>query len=306
MELKQLAYFKCAAEYEHMTKAATRLGVAQPFLSKTIAALEEELGVELFDHVGRGIRLNQNGDFFYKRISEILKSLDSTCDELKKMSHDSGKTVEIASNMGLYISWLLSYFRKQAPDIHITYSTVGRDQLVEMARNKTVDFVLSSPLLEVADLETRLLMNEECPIIYPPGHWLAKADHVRLRDLAGETFVGLKKGYSLREESDRFFAVAGIEPRYAVEVSDHRIMWELVKSGCGLAFSSFTTLITDPVLRENYKVVNDPPCYGTVGLSYRKDKKQDDIFDQFTGMTTQFFKGLKRDSQLSKEGRKLR
>lgn len=303
MELKQLTYFKCVAEYEHMTKAANRLGVAQPFLSKTIAGLEEELGVELFDHVGRSIRLNQNGTFFYERVSDILSSLDNTCEELKKMVRDTGKNVEIASNMGLYISWLLSYFRQQAPDIHITYSTVGWNQLVEMARNKTVDFVLSSPVLEVADLETQFLLNEECPIIYPPGHWLARADHVRLKDLAGETFVGLKKGYSLREVSDRFFAEAGIKPKYAVEVSDHRIMWELVKSGCGLAFSSFTTLLTDPVLRENYKVINDPPCYGTVGLSYRKDKKQDDIFDQFTGMTTQFFKGLKRDAQLSKRAK---
>lgn len=67
-----------------MTKAANRLGVAQPFLSKTIAALEDELGVELFDHVGRSIQLNSNGRFFYQRVSELLDSLDNTCRELKK------------------------------------------------------------------------------------------------------------------------------------------------------------------------------------------------------------------------------
>lgn len=300
-ELKQLMYFKCVAEYEHMTKAATRLGIAQPFLSKTIAALEEELGVGLFDHVGRSIQLNQNGDFFYKRISELLDSLDTTCQELKKMaSYAENSAIEIASNVGLYIPGLLAYFRKYAPDIHITYSTVENGQLVEMLRTKAVDFILCSPCLEGhSDLESQLLQNEECPLIYPPGHWLSRAANVRLQDLKNEPFVGVKKGYGIRDTSDRFFAAVGMTPKYAIETSDTRVVWELVKSGCGLAFTSFTTLVTDPVLRENYMTLAEPPCYGTVGLSYRKDHKRDHMFEQFTAMSSQYFKELRRDALLS-------
>ena len=76
MELKQLVYFKRLAECQHMTRAAERLGVTQPFLSRVITSMEKELGVSLFDHVGRGIRLNKNGEYFYKQVSEILKSTE--------------------------------------------------------------------------------------------------------------------------------------------------------------------------------------------------------------------------------------
>lgn len=301
MELKQLAYFRCVANCEHMTKAATQLGVAQPFLSKTIAALEDELGVELFDHVGRGIRLNSNGDFFYKRVSELLDSLENTCQELKKMaSYAEQGAIEIASNTGLYIPGLLSYFRKYAPDIHITYSTAERAQLIDMLRRKTVDFVICSPCIEGPnDLESQLILTEECPLIHPPGHWVSRASRLRLQDLKNEPFVGVKKGYGIRDTSDGFFAAAGMTPKYAIETSDTRVVWELVKSGCGLAFTSFTTLVTDPVLRENYVALAEPPCYGTVGLTYRKDRERDHTFALFTEMTAQYFKHRKKDAQIS-------
>ena len=303
MELKQLLYFKCVAEYEHMTKAALRLGMAQPFLSKTIAALEDELGVELFDHVGRGIQLNQNGNFFYKRISELLTNLDNTCDELRKMDQyrDSG-TIEFASNTPLYIPGLLSHFRKYAPDIHITYSAAGHDQLLEMLRDKRVDFILCSPCISGApELETQFLLHEECVIIYPPGHWLAHATNVRLQDLKNEPFVAIKRGYGIRDTSDAFFASVNITPKYTIETTDTRLVWELIKSGCGLAFSSYTTIVSDPILRENYVALAEPVCYGTVGLTYRRDQKRSSIFKQFTELASQFFKELKQDARIASQ-----
>ena len=196
MELKQLVYFKRLAECQHMTRAAERLGVTQPFLSRVITSMEKELGVSLFDHVGRGIRLNKNGEYFYKQVSEILKSLDAACQELKRMDEIAQNTsISIASNVGLYIPGLLEYMSKQAPEIHISYTTAPAEQLLELLDSQTVDFILCSPILrERVSIESRLVLLEECPIIYPPGHWLAQAKDVRLPDLRGESFVAVKKG----------------------------------------------------------------------------------------------------------------
>ena len=72
MEMKHLIFFKTVAELEHMTKAAKQLDVAQPFISKTITELATELGVPLFDHVGRRIRLNSFGKLFYTRVQAIF------------------------------------------------------------------------------------------------------------------------------------------------------------------------------------------------------------------------------------------
>lgn len=111
--------------------------------------------------------------------------------------------------------------------------------------------------------------------------------------------MGVKKGYGIRDTSDGFFASVNLTPKYAIETTDTRVVWELVKSGCGLAFTSFTTLITDPVLRENDVTLLEPACYGTVGLTYRKDRERDLTFAQFTEMTAQYFKHRKRDAQIS-------
>lgn len=300
MELKQLVYFKCIADVQHMTLAAARLGVTQPYLSRTLSALEKELGVELFDHVGRGIRLNKNGEYFYAYVSEMLKSLESTCQELKRKNQPIQEaSIAIASNVALYIPGLLEYLRRRAPELHINYTTATAEQLLELLTNQGADFVLCSPCLpESQTIESRLVLVEECPVIYPPGHWLSKAKGVRLTDLRGEPFVGVKKGYGIRDTSDQFFAQAGIEPKYAIETSDTRTVWELVKSGCGLAFTSFTTMIHDPVLRENYLVLTEPQCQGTVGLSYLKEHKRRHIFSQFADMAAEYFKDLKRNAWL--------
>lgn len=304
MELKQLVYFKRLAECQHMTRAAERLGVTQPFLSRVITSMEKELGVSLFDHVGRGIRLNKNGEYFYTQVSEILKSLDAACQELKRMDEIAQNTsISIASNVGLYIPGLLEYMRKQAPEIHISYTTAPAEQLLELLDSQTVDFILCSPILrERVSIESRLVLLEECPIIYPPGHWLAQAKDVRLPDLRGESFVAVKKGYGIRDTSDQFFAQVGITPHYAIESTDTRGVWELVKSGCGLAFTSFTTMIYDPVLRENYITLIEPHCQGTVGLSYLKSRRQQDLFVRFIEMTTEYFRRLKRSVWLDLPG----
>ena len=76
MELLQLRYFKDCAELENFSKVARKNMVPQPSISKTISKLENELGAQLFDRVGRKIILNQNGKFFYDKISTALKNID--------------------------------------------------------------------------------------------------------------------------------------------------------------------------------------------------------------------------------------
>ena len=84
MELLQLRYFLVAAQYQHMTKAAEHLQIAQPALSQAIHRLEAELGVPLFERKNRSIELNDEGKFLQKRLIPILSSLDRLPEELRK------------------------------------------------------------------------------------------------------------------------------------------------------------------------------------------------------------------------------
>src|SRR5438309_3725141 len=86
MDLLQLKYFQTVARLEHMTQAARQLEIAQPSLSQTIARLEEELGVPLFDRQGRQIRLNQFGRTFLRRVERIFAELEDGRRELADLA----------------------------------------------------------------------------------------------------------------------------------------------------------------------------------------------------------------------------
>ncbi len=294
MDLKQLRYFKTAAEFQHITKAANALDINQPVLSRSLSMLEQELGVELFEHVGRGIRLNQNGAYFYKRICEIFTTLHDACEDLKTQNFEIEDTpIRLASNTGLYIPGLLGYLRKKMPSAKITYITANRTKLLQLLRDKEVDFIICSPLMEPKyQIQTKLLLNEHCPIIFPEGHWLSNASNIALRDLAQEPFIAVASGFGIRDTSDRFFELAGITPNYSIVTTDTRGVRELVKTGCGIAFTSSTTIQMDPYFTNNHIFIKEPPCIGTVSLSFLTPTSHSIHNTEFITHTMDYFKTL--------------
>ena len=86
MELLQLRYFLTTAEYQHMTKAAEHLQIAQPALSQAIHRLESELGIPLFERKNRSIELNDAGRLLQKRLIPIISALDRIPGELRRAS----------------------------------------------------------------------------------------------------------------------------------------------------------------------------------------------------------------------------
>ncbi|SEM54818.1 regulatory helix-turn-helix protein, lysR family [Paenibacillus sp. OV219] len=99
MELLQLKYFQTVARLEHMTKAAEELNIAQPSLSQTIARLEEDIGVALFDRKGRAIRLNRFGQVFLERVEHILQSIDESVREVRDMSGMNRGIIKLAASI---------------------------------------------------------------------------------------------------------------------------------------------------------------------------------------------------------------
>ncbi|GAK40550.1 LysR family transcriptional regulator [Paenibacillus urinalis] len=116
MELLQLHYFRTVAQLEHMTKAAEQLRIAQPALSKTIARLEEDLGVPLFRRNGRQIRLNEYGRSFLQRVELVLSTLEEGRRELEDMAGLNQGRIEIAIQDPDRIGEPLKLFSKKYPN----------------------------------------------------------------------------------------------------------------------------------------------------------------------------------------------
>ena len=129
MELLQLRYFLVAAQYQHMTKAAEHLQIAQPALSQAIHRLEAELGVPLFERKNRSIELNEEGKFLQKRLIPLLSSLDRLPEELRKGKEASTHTVHLRllSASALITNKIIAY-RNLRPDVNFQlYQTPGQE-----------------------------------------------------------------------------------------------------------------------------------------------------------------------------------
>ena len=85
MDIRDLRFFCLTAEMEHVTKASEKLGISQPFLTRVISNLEKEIGLSLFDNVGRKIRLNENGGTFYVQAKKILSEMDELNTQVSTM-----------------------------------------------------------------------------------------------------------------------------------------------------------------------------------------------------------------------------
>ncbi|MDF2675156.1 MAG: LysR family transcriptional regulator, partial [Clostridiales bacterium] len=131
MELLQLRYFCTVVKYGNITKAAEELRISQPSLSKTISNLEKELGVTLFDRIGKHILLNDFGKAFYRRVSTGLNSIDDGLLELADMSNVQTGHVNLlilaASNLmpELFIS-----FHSRYPHIKLHLKHPSRHELI--------------------------------------------------------------------------------------------------------------------------------------------------------------------------------
>ncbi|MFH5181304.1 LysR family transcriptional regulator [Paenibacillus sp. TAB 01] len=120
MEWQQLEYFRTVAKTEHFTKAAEQLAISQPALSRSVTKLEEELGVHLFDRLGRSVQLNPMGKLFLKRVERALQEIQDGIEEVRQFHDPDAGTVSLAFLMtfGLHIlPDLIGKFNRMYPKI---------------------------------------------------------------------------------------------------------------------------------------------------------------------------------------------
>lgn len=96
MEWDQINYFQTVANVQHITKAAKLLSISQPALSRSIARLEDELGVQLFDRKGRNIYLNRYGKMFLHRVEQSIKQIELGKQEIRDEIHPDNGTISLS------------------------------------------------------------------------------------------------------------------------------------------------------------------------------------------------------------------
>lgn len=261
MELLQLKYFLEVARLEHMTEAARSLHVTQSSLSKTIGRLEEDLGVPLFDRIGRKLRLNEFGSRFYRRAERALFELEQGKQEISDVSSQEHGTLELAVTTASTLPQILREFRNKRPDIQFHVQMLTTQEMVTLLHRGEVDFCLSSPPINGEDIECQIMFIDPILVAVPTGHRLANRNSISLTELRDECFVGVKRGYGTRDLVDSICKSVGFVPTYVYEGDEPARLSSLVEAGIGIAFIPSTARHSGEHIKylkvENHELVRE-------------------------------------------------
>lgn len=294
MDLLQLKYFQVVAQLEHMTRAAERLSLAQPSLSQSIAKLEEELGVPLFDRQGRRIHLNQFGRVFLKRVERIFLELDEGKREVADLAGLEQGAIALAVASTQPLPELLSGFLARYPRVRFRlFQQHSLATVVQQLERGEIDLCISSPPIERPGITWVPLLKEEIFLLVPAGHPLAGRGSIRLIEAAHEPFIGLKPGHGLRDLMDELCNRAGFVPNVAFEGDETATIRGLVTAGLGVTFLAAQTLSRWPVEQPMVPLrIEEPVCQRTIGLAWVEDRYFSEAARRFQQFVIEYFSRL--------------
>lgn len=231
-----LAAFDAAAREGHVTRAADLLGVPQSSLSRRLKALEQTLGVRLFQPAGRGVALTSAGREFHERTRDLVWALDDAITAVRGNADPESGLVRFGFPLTLgpvSMPSLLAEFHRDAPRVRLHLVQANGEALAERVRDGRLDLAVMIPPpddLPVTDLgRQRLLLH------VARTHPLAGSARVRLADLAAEHFVASPPSFHLRRGLDSWCAEAGFVPRVVFEIDEVDTIRSLVGRGLGVA-----------------------------------------------------------------------
>ncbi len=292
MELRDLRYFCLVAETGSVTRAADTLCVSQPFVTKVIHRLEEELGTKLFDLEKRRVVLNQNGEYFYRHAREILDKLDRLTEDMAAMQEQAEFTTTLLYNNAGYLSALNSAFMAQYPHSVLSETYAKRSDIIDLLNTNKADFAIALPPItgeESRLIETITVLKDTGSIMVPPDHPLYEKEFVTLEEIAPYPIVIAPKGSGMRDTIDHIFERHGLTPNVVYETNDMDLQQRAVLvDKRGIAFMSIIHTKDQLIGQYCRKTLTDQ-CFGTVGLSYNKFRPETVSTRAFKQFVLEFF-----------------
>ncbi|RBP85495.1 DNA-binding transcriptional LysR family regulator [Cytobacillus firmus] len=241
MELRQLNTFRMVASTLNFTRAAEVLNYVPSNVTMQIKALEEELGVRLFDRLGKQLVLTTAGKRFLTHIQSALDKLD----EARSVVHDNDNenlrgTLTISANEVLCayrLPVVFQLFRSRHPGVRLIFRSVPNQELKQSLFEGAADivFMLDETILSTG-LTVEPLLEETFRFFVAPDHPLAKLTVLQLEDFHGEVFLVNEKGCTYRTMFDRSFEKKGIDDITYLEFQNAEAIKQCAITGIGIAF----------------------------------------------------------------------
>ncbi|RNB75659.1 LysR family transcriptional regulator [Brevibacillus panacihumi] len=239
MELRQLITFRTVASTLNFSRAAEVLNYVPSNVTMQIKALEDELGVRLFDRLGKQLVLTTAGKRFLTHIQSVLDKLD----EARSVVHDNENlsgTLTISANeviCAYRLPVVFRLFRSRYPGVRLIFRSVPNQELKQTLFEGTADvvFMLDEPVRSSA-LAVEPLVEETFRLFAAPDHPLAQRTELELGDFHKEVFLTNEKGCPYRTMFDRSFEKEGIDSITYLEFQSAEAIKQCAISGIGIAF----------------------------------------------------------------------
>ncbi|MFC6884451.1 MULTISPECIES: LysR family transcriptional regulator [Actinomadura] len=270
MDLNSLKQFLVVARLEHLSRAAEELHIAQPSLSRTIARLEGELGVPLFDRGGR-LRLNDTGRIFREHVERALGELDAGRRAVAESTSRGLGTVRLASETFLTLTGPLAAYKRAHPTVDTELQWSPPEDMARRLRAQEVDLCVASQPIHAEGLASARLFDEAVGACTPLDHPLAGRTSVTIDELADQPFVTARKGHWARRLLERLFAARGLTPRIVCESDEHSSIADLISAGLGIGLVPAFARRSATRAPVAWMSVDSPDCRRTVTLYWGAD-----------------------------------
>lgn len=281
MELRHLRYFVAVAEEKNFTRAAERLCIAQPPLSRQIQQLEEELGVTLFARGSRPLKLTEAGSFFYAHAQQLLAKTA----ELKSMTQRVGqfeRTMSIgfvASTLYGMLPKIIRRFRSEYNSIELSLHEMTTMEQIKALKEGVIDVGFGRIKHEDPNVRRIVLREEQLMVAVPAGHPLTQSGApLSLKDLVSENLIIFPKAPrpSFADQVLEAFRDRALSPKKVLEVRELQIALGLIAAGEGIAIvpSSLHGLQRSDV---SYLELNERNAVSPIIMSVRMMDQSEDL-----------------------------
>lgn len=293
MELRQLTTFRTVAATLNFTRAAEVLSYVPSNVTMQIKALEEELGVRLFDRLGRQLVLTTAGKRFLTHTQAVLDKLDEARSDVHDREQLTG-TLTISANeviCAYRLPAVFKRFRSQHPGVRLIFRSVPNQELRQTLFEGAADIVymLDEPIRSSA-LVVEPLAEEHFRLFVTPDHPLAARAELLLEDFHGEVFLTNEKGCPYRTMFDRSFEKEGIDSITYLEFQSAEAIKQCAISGIGIAF--LPEVVTEAEVERGELVAlpwQIPDLHVYTQMLWHKDKWLSPILSAFIDMSKEAF-----------------
>jgi DNA-binding transcriptional LysR family regulator len=286
MELRQLEYFMAVCKELHFTRAAEKLNISQPTLSEQIKRLEDEVGIPLFDRIGKRIALTEAGKILLNHSRSVFFEIEQAGLALNDLNELQRGKLTIGSLLTC-VNYLLPpaiiNFKQLYPNVKLSVHGLKTADIKKGLLENELDLGITFLPVEEKEFYSTPLFTEELSLAVPSGHPLASLKEVDMKMLENVSAILLPESYYLRQLIDMYSSEIGFKLKLTLEMTTLESLIHMVSEGVGVTIlpEAYLDFLDNPQVVK-VKLINPTP-QREIGFIYRKNK--------FICATTQTFIG---------------